>query len=310
MDWNPNNQNMQGYGQGNPGQNMYGQNVYGQNVYDQGMAGQSVYGQGGDYAQGTPGQAVYQNVEMQRAMLGNDTMGGGFYDGPAQSGGVVNAVSEAMQQEVVKQSFIYMVAALVVTAVSAFTTRDLLLKLFMTSPQTIIGLFVVELVIVFASGAVLKKNNAVLAAILFTLYSFINGATIGVILYAYTASSAGAAFLMAAGMFGVMAVYGLVTNRDLTSIGSFCLMGVVGVIIATVVNGIFLLSEGLDFFVSIVCVLLFVGLTAYDTQKIKERVRYSNGENTASLALFGAFQLYLDFINIFLRLLRIMGRRK
>lgn len=232
------------------------------------------------------------------------------YDPAAAQGSVLGQVNTLMHQEVIAKSFLYMVAALVVTAVAAFAAPNALAKVLMKNPMAIYGLIVAELAIVIVSNIAIKKNNAILTAILFTVYSFLTGATLGIIFWAYDLSSVGAVFLMTAGMFGATAVYGLVCKKDLSSIGSILLMGVIGIIIVSVVNMIFLHSEGLDLIVSYIGVAIFVGLTAYDTQKIKKSVAYATPDRMATLALSGAFELYLDFINIFLRLLRIMGRRK
>jgi FtsH-binding integral membrane protein len=111
-------------------------------------------------------------------------------------------------------------------------------------------------------------------------------------------------------MFGVMAIYGLITKRDLSSLGSLFMMGLVGIIIAGVVNMLILHSSAVEFGISIVGVLIFVGLTAYDVQKLKNRVAFSDSDNATAIAMAGAFELYLDFINLFLKLLRLFGKRK
>ncbi len=219
-------------------------------------------------------------------------------------------VRELLQQEVIAKSFLYMVAALAVTAVAAFTAPDLMAGWLARSRYNIMILFAAELAIVIASNVAMSKNNVALSAILFTLYSYLTGATIGIIFWAYDLTSVGAVFLMTAGMFGVMAVYGLITKKDLSSIGSICMMAIIGIIIASLVNVLLLHSTVFDLVISLVGVAIFVGLTAYDVQKIKQRVYYANDENVSVLALSGAFGLYLDFINIFLRLLRIFGKRR
>ncbi|MBP5608887.1 MAG: Bax inhibitor-1/YccA family protein [Lachnospiraceae bacterium] len=233
--------------------------------------------------------------------------------GPAAYGGqgnILNQVNSLMHEEVIAKSFLYMVAALVVTAIAAFTAPDAMATVLVSNPSAIYLLFVLELGIVIVSNIAIKKNNAVLTAVLFTAYSFITGATLGVIFWAYDLGSVGAIFLMTAGTFAVTAVYGLLTKKDLSSIGSICLMGLIGIIIVTLVNMIFIHSSGLDLAISYIGVAVFVALTAYDTQKIKKAVAYASPDRVATIALSGAFELYLDFINIFLRLLRILGRRK
>lgn len=232
------------------------------------------------------------------------------YDPAAAQGNVFGQVNALMHQEVIAKSFLYMVAALVVTAVAAFAAPNALAKIIFANPYAIYGLFVAELAIVIISNIAIKKNNAVLTAILFTVYSFLTGATLGIVFWAYDLGSVGAVFLMTAGMFAATAVYGLVCKKDLSSIGSICIMALIGIIITSIVNFVFLHSEGLDLVISYIGVAVFVALTAYDTQKIKKSVAYATPDMMATLSLSGAFELYLDFINIFLRLLRILGRRK
>ena len=171
-------------------------------------------------------------------------------------------------------------------------------------------LLIAEIAIVLIGNSAVKKNNAVLAGILYTVYSFLTGMTFSVIILAYTGTSIAATFFVTAGMFGAMAIIGLTTDKDLTGVGSMCLMGLIGIILASLVNLVFLRNSMFDLVISIIGVVIFVGLTAYDTQKIKQMAMYSTVESENSLALFGAFQLYLDFINLFLKLLRIMGKRK
>lgn len=238
---------------------------------------------------------------------------GTYYGQPdimSNMGAVSGQVRELLQQEVIAKSFLYMVAALAVTAVAAFTAPDLLAGWLARGRYNLIILFVAEIAIVIASNVAMSRNNAAVSAILFTLYSYLTGATLGIIFWAYDLTSVGAVFLMTAGMFGVMAVYGLVTRKDLSSIGHICMMGIIGIIIASLVNVFILHSTMFDLIVSLVGVGIFVALTAYDVQKIKQRVYYATDENVGVLALSGAFGLYLDFINIFLRLLRIFGKRR
>lgn len=163
------------------------------------------------------------------------------------------------------------------------------------------GLFVVELGLVIAISGFALRMSATVAAPLFLLYSAINGITLSGIFMIYTKESITSTFFTAAATFGAMSVYGLVTKRDLTSIGSFCFMGLIGVVIASVVN-IFLGSNMLQFVVSGIGLIVFIGLTAYDTQKLKGA--------TGSAAVAGALSLYLDFVNMFLIMLRLFGTRR
>ena len=163
------------------------------------------------------------------------------------------------------------------------------------------GLFVVELALVFAVSGFAVRMGAATAAPLFLLYSALNGVTLSGIFLIYTGQSVASAFVSTAGTFAVMSVYGLTTKRDLTSLGSFCFMGLVGVVIAAVVN-IFLHSSMLQFMMSGIGLIVFIGLTAYDTQKL----RGARG----GAAVAGALALYLDFVNMFLIILQLFGGRR
>lgn len=150
-----------------------------------------------------------------------------------------------------------------------------------------------------------------MATLMFVLYSVINGVTLSSIFLIYTAESITQVFLITAGTFGAMAFIGYTTKKDLSSMGKYLLMALIGLIIATLVN-IFFKSSGMSMIISYVGVLIFVGLTAYDSQKIKEMcnsIEYVD-ESAQKLALLGALTLYLDFINLFIYLLRIFGKRE
>jgi hypothetical protein len=148
------------------------------------------------------------------------------------------------------------------------------------------------------------------AQMLFWLYAALNGVAFSVIFLAYTYESIARVFFITAGMFAAMSLYGYTTKRDLTALGSFLFMGLIGIILASIVN-IFLASSMLQFIVSVAGVLIFTGLTAYDTQSIKEGyVEGSASDVAGKRAIFGALRLYLDFINLFLMLLRLVGDRR
>lgn len=217
-------------------------------------------------------------------------------------------VKSVLCEEVVAKSFLFMVAALLITAYAAFTTSPKVAVRMLTGYNFYI-LLGAELLIVLVSNWAIKKNNAILAGVLFAVYSYLTGVTFSVLLRIFTVSSLASVFVLTAVLFGIMAVYGIATKRDLTTVGNLCLMGLIGIILAGLVN-MFLRNSVFDTVISIVGVLIFVGLTAYDTQKIKKMVTYSNDGNVLTLALFGAFELYLDFINLFLKLLNLLGKRK
>jgi FtsH-binding integral membrane protein len=173
-------------------------------------------------------------------------------------------------------------------------------------------LILAELGIAFAFRLALNAMPVALAAILFLVYSVTTGATISIILLIYTRSSVASTFFITAGMFAGISAYGYVTKRSLASIGAFCIMGLWGLLIAMIVN-LFLASNAMDWIISIIGVVIFTGLTAYETQKFKQAYAEGGGTGTAmnrKIALLGAFELYLDFINLFLFLLRLLGSRR
>ncbi len=247
----------------------------------------------------SPGANSYQGD------MGSETYQGASYVGPTGMDGLKTIATE----KVVTKSFLFMVVALLITAFAALITSPAT-AIKMLSGGTFFILLIAEIAIVLIGNSAVKKNNAVLAGILYTVYSFLTGMTFSVIILAYTGTSIAATFFVTAGMFGAMAIIGLTTDKDLTGVGSMCLMGLIGIILASLVNLVFLRNSVFDLVISIIGVVIFVGLTAYDTQKIKQMAMYSTVESENSLALFGAFQLYLDFISLFLKLLRIMGKRK
>ena len=165
--------------------------------------------------------------------------------------------------------------------------------------------------IVLWLSAAIASISVMAATVGFSVYATLNGILFSSIFLVYTGSSIAATFFVTAGMFGAISLYGFVTKRDLTSIGSFCFMGLVGVILASIVN-IFLKSPVLYWAVTYIGIAVFVGLTAYDTQKLKKihAQGIQSGDLLKKTALLGALALYLDFINLFLLLLRVLGRRK
>lgn len=173
------------------------------------------------------------------------------------------------------------------------------------------GAIGLELLAVIGLSTAIHRMSAVTASAIFLLYSALNGITLAPLAFVYTSESIASVFFIAAGMFAAMSAYGFTTKRDLTSVGSFMFMGLIGLILASVVN-IFMESSALNFAISVVGVLVFVGLTAYDTQKIKENweVELMGTEIARKSSIMGALSLYLDFINLFLYLLRLLGDRR
>lgn len=202
--------------------------------------------------------------------------------------------------------------ALAITGVTAFgvASSPNLLALIFSSKLLFFGLIIAELALVILLTARLQKLSLTTATLFFVLFAVINGVTLSSIFVIYTMASIAQTFLICSATFGVMAVYGYTTKRDLSSMGKLLFMALIGLIIATVVN-IFMRSSGLDMAISYIGVLVFVGLTAWDTQKIKLMLANAEdmGESAQKIALIGALSLYLDFINLFIYLLRIFGRR-
>lgn len=212
-----------------------------------------------------------------------------------------------------RKVFIWMALALVITGVTAYgvaTTPSLIMTI-LGNKAIFWGLIIAELALVFAVSGAINRLSLATATLLFVLYSVVNGATLSVIFLAYSMPAIIQTFFITAGTFGVMALVGYTTKTDLTSLGKLLFMALIGLVIATVVN-MFVGSTGFDYILSYVGVLIFVGLTAYDTQKIKQMCMQAPdaGEHMQKLALLGALSLYLDFINLFLYLLRIFGNNK
>jgi hypothetical protein len=170
-------------------------------------------------------------------------------------------------------------------------------------------LLLAELAVVFLFSFIQSKVSGPVAAAMFLLYAVLSGLTFSVIFLVYELGSVGSAFAITAGTFGAMSVYGTVTKKDLSGWGSFLMMGLIGIIIAGIVN-IFVQSDMLGFVKSCAAVLIFAGLTAYDTQKLRQYHANSGYSSAMSLAISGALMLYLDFVNLFLNILRLMGRRR
>ena len=206
--------------------------------------------------------------------------------------------------------FNWMAIGLGLTGLIAYLTAQSGLAIAIVGSPIFFILILAELGMVFFLSARIDKIQPGTATGLFVGYSVLNGLTLSAIFLAYTKASIGGTFLITAGMFGAMAVYGLVTKRDLSGMGSFMFMGLIGIIIASIVN-IFLKSSALYWSISVIGVLVFVGLTAYDVQKIKhmgEQGIMEQGEAAIRKgSIIGALALYLDFINLFLMLLRFFG---
>lgn len=204
---------------------------------------------------------------------------------------------------------------MILTAVTAHwvASSERLTAAIYGSGTTFFVLILVELALVMGITAGINRISAGLASVLFVAYSVLNGVTLSFVLLLYTGQSVFSAFLTTAGMFGVMSVYGLYSKRDLTSWGSFLTMGLIGLIVAMIVN-VFLRSTMVEFVTSVLGVVIFMGLTAWDTRKLLHvggELDSVEGNAVAhKLAIVGALELYLDFVNIFLYLLRLFGKRR
>ena len=213
----------------------------------------------------------------------------------------------------IQRTYGWMCIGLCATAIVAFivAATPMLADFFLGNIWIFYGLLILELIAVFYLAIAAQKISAALAGTIFLLYAMLNGMTFSLIFLIYTTSSIGLTFLVTAGTFGVMSLYGYFTKRDLTTVGNIALMALFGLIIASVVN--LFLSNGVLYWITTYAgILIFVALTAYDAQKLKKL--YTVGESTVGgerkEAIVGALTLYLDFVNLFLLLLRLFGRQR
>mgnify|MGYP000240516468 CR=1 FL=1 len=213
-----------------------------------------------------------------------------------------------------RKVYVWMTLALVITGFTAYGVANSpgVLQAIYNNQILFWGLIIAEFGLVIGVSAAINRLSLTTATLMFVLYSVINGALMSYIFLAYTASSIATVFFITAGTFAAMAVIGYTTKADLSSLGKYLLMALIGIIIATLVNVFFVKSTGFDLILSYAGVLIFVGLTAYDSQKIKQMLMQAPdaGETAQKYALLGALSLYLDFINLFIYLLRIFGKRE
>lgn len=204
----------------------------------------------------------------------------------------------------------WMFAGLGITALVAFgvASSPNLLAMLMQNPLLFWGAIIAEFILVFAISARVQKLDPGVATGLFLLYSALNGLTLSLVLLAYTGAAVAGTFVITAGMFGATALYGATTRRNLMGAGAYLFMALIGLILASVV-GVFWHSSVLQMAISVAGVLIFTGLTAYDAQRLKAMALSEPGDRTTSSTIVGALALYLDFINLFLFLLRLFGNR-
>ena len=205
----------------------------------------------------------------------------------------------------------WMCAGLAITAMVAFfvASSPAIVETLVRTPFLMIGLVIAQLGLVFTLSLRAEKMAAGTASALFVAYSALTGVTMSLVLLAYTSESVASTFAISAGMFGAMAVFGTVTKRSLAGWGQFLFMGLIGVVIASVV-GMFWQNDGFQFVLGFIGVIVFTGLTAYDAQRLKAMALALPSGGTGAYAVVGALTLYLDFINLFLMLLRLTGDRR
>ena len=222
------------------------------------------------------------------------------------------------QQEEIQRSFIvrvygWMVIGLVITAMAAFVTLTVpgMLNTVFANPYIFFGLLIGELVVVVVLSAAVNRLQPAVAALLFVGYAALNGVTLSFLMLIYTGTSVVLTFGVTACTFGIMTLFGFTTHRDLTKLGSLLMMALLGLVIASVAN-IFFASPALYWIVTYFGILIFIGLIAYDTQKLKQMslAVSEDGGLTQKASIIGALKLYLDFVNLFLLLLRLLGKRR
>ncbi|MDA3941387.1 MAG: Bax inhibitor-1/YccA family protein [Spirochaetia bacterium] len=220
----------------------------------------------------------------------------------------------ARDRSIIKNVYLWMTAGLALTGVVAFgiSGNQPLMMALVSNSVLFFGIIIAELGLVWYLSARIQKMSTTAATFAFALYAFLNGITLSVIFLAYTGTTISLAFFTTAATFGAMSIYAMTTKRDLSGMGHYLMMGVLGIIVVSIIN-IFLKSPAVYYMISYIGVLVFMGLTAYDTQKILNWSAQSGSvseEQYIKFSIMGALKLYLDFINIFLFMLRIFGRRR
>ncbi len=211
---------------------------------------------------------------------------------------------------VMRRVYGQMTLGLLLTALTSFLVlaSETLKGLFLANKIVFLLLFAAELGLVIYLSARVNKMSTTMSRVMFYLYSILNGITLSPIFYVYTSSSIAATFAITAAMFGAMTIFGYVTRQDLSKLGSFLFMALIGLIVCLVVN-LFMQSTMFEMLISFAGVLIFVGLTAWDTQAIKRMCAEADSTAVGKVATMGALTLYLDFINLFIYLLRLFGNR-
>lgn len=225
----------------------------------------------------------------------------------------MTAVESSLAGAMMRKVFLWMTMALAISGLTAFYVAGspAFMSALFGSRFGFLMLFIAEIALVIGLSSAIDRLSPLTATIMFLVYSVVNGATLSVIFLAYDMGSIANVFFITAGTFAAMALFGTVTKRDLSTLGSYLYMAVIGLIIAMVVN-MFLHSARFDYIISGIGVLVFTGLTAYDVQKVRNMICTvgDNEEISTKVAILGALTLYLDFVNLFLYLLRFFDRRR
>ncbi|MBZ4415862.1 Bax inhibitor-1/YccA family protein [Myxococcus sp. RHSTA-1-4] len=226
----------------------------------------------------------------------------------AESASVDSVLVQESQRAFMTRVHGWMFAGLMLTGVTALVTvsNDALLRTVMNWSMP---LLLVQLGVVFALSFLAPRLSGAVAAAMFLGYSALTGMTLSILFLVYTAGSIAQAFFLTAGVYGAMAIYGTVTKKNLSAWGTFLFMGLIGVVLASLVN-MFMRSDAVSFVVACASVIVFAGLTAYDTQKLRQMHASTGYSSAATVSIVGALTLYLDFINLFLAILRLLGRRR
>ena len=290
--------------------NPYQNNPYGN--YQNSQYGNQYGNMYGSNPNGQDPNQMYQQQMMQQQM--NRGMFGSQQPNyaPGQQGYYTGA-EKVDVNAVLTRSFLFMFLALLITGVTAlivansWSENGALGRFILGNRWGFLVFIIAEFALVIACNAAIKRNNLTVSGVLFFLYSVVNGLTLSVIFLAYTKESITKVFFIAAGIFGVMAFLGAVTKIDLSKLGTILLIGLIGLIVATIIN-MFVKSSTMETVICGVGVLIFVGLTAYDTQKIKKLAAEATTYDPNVIGIYGAMELYLDFINLFLYLLRLFGK--
>jgi FtsH-binding integral membrane protein len=226
---------------------------------------------------------------------------------------ITGVETQASVSSFLSKVFLWMAAGLAITTAGSFwlLAQPQLFAALMKNQWIFFGLVIVELGLVIWLSAALMKISAGLATTLFLVYSFLNGVTLSPLFWIYTGVSVATTFAVTAGTFFFFSLYGFTTKRDLTTMGGLMTMGLIGVILASIVN-IFVKSSMLDWIVTFVAIAVFMGLIAWDTQKLKAMHArgFENSEVQRKMTIIGALALYLDFVNLFIQLLKIFGKRR